>query len=84
MKTVAQDVFTALYECFRKLDAIKAPETPEEDAAPQAVDFYNERVKKAQQDVEAVLEEGAKVLDRYVENRIRKSIARMKYDGELK
>lgn len=84
MKTAAQDVFTTLYEAFRKLETITGPEEPEEDAAPAALEVYQARMRKAQLDVQAVLDDGAKVLDRYVENRVKKIIAKMKYDGELK
>jgi hypothetical protein len=84
MKTVAQDVFTALYGAFRKLDTITGPEEPEEDAALVAIEVYRERMKKAQLEVQGVLDAGAKILDRYVENRVKKVIAKMKYDGELK
>jgi hypothetical protein len=83
MKTIGQDVFTALYEAFRKLDKLKGPDEPEQDAAPQAFDVYSERVLASQKEVETILDDGAKMLDRYVENRVKKIIAKMKYDGEL-
>lgn len=83
MKTLGQDVFTALYDAFRRLDKIKGPDEPETDAAPQAFDVFKERVSAAQKEVETILDEGAKLLDRYVENRVKKVIAKMKYDGEL-
>lgn len=84
MRTTAQDVFTALYEAFHKLDTIKAPEPPEVNAAPAALEVYKERLDAADKEVQNVLDEGSKLLERFVDSRIKKMIAKMIYDGELK
>lgn len=84
MKTNAQDVFTALYEVFHKLDKLKGPEEPDLTANRIEIEVYKERLRAAQKEVEDVLLEGSKLLDKYVDGRVKKVIAKMKYDGELK
>lgn len=84
MKSTAKDVFTALYEAFHKLGTIKPPDEPDLTASKAELEVYQERLAKAHEDVAKVLDEGAKLLDRYVDGRIRGAIAKMKYGGELK
>lgn len=83
MKTNAKDVFFALYESFHRLDAIKAPKEPEPTASNVEVAVYEERLAQANEEVAKILEEGAKLLDRYVDNRIKKIVDKMKYDGDF-
>lgn len=82
--TTAKDVFTVLYEAFDKLDKIKPPEEPELTASRIEVEVYEERVINTRKEVEKTLDDGAKLLDKYIDGRIKKLIAKMKYDGELK
>jgi len=84
MKITAQDIFIALYDAFHKLEKMTGPEEPELTATNAAIETYNDRVKQAQKEVEVVVAEGATILDKYVDGRIKKIIAKMKYDGELK
>lgn len=84
MKTNAKDVFVALYELFHKLDTIKPPDEPNlEEASKVEIEVYEERLAQANAQVASFLDEGAKLLDRYVDNRIKKVIAKMQYDGDI-
>ncbi len=83
MKITSQDVFTALYEAFHKLEMIKGPDEPELDDKIQA-DIYKVRMDAAQKEVENILIQGSQMLERYVDGRIKRLIAKMKYEGELK
>lgn len=84
MKLTAKDVFTTLYSAFDKLDRLVPPEEPDLTASKIEIEVYQERVVKAQKEVENTLDEGAKLLDRYIDSRIKRMILKMKYDGELK
>ena len=84
MKTTAKDFFTTLYEAFHKLDKIQPPENPELTASRVEVEVYEKRCIEVQKEIEDTLEVGAKLLDKYVDRRILKLIAKMKYDGDLK
>ena len=84
MKITAQDVFTALYETFYKLQIIQGPEELDSSADKIEIEVYEARLAAAQKDVENTLLQGAQLLDKYVDGRIKKIITKMKYDGELK
>lgn len=84
MKLTAKDIFTALYEAFDKLDKLEPPEEPELTADRVEIEVYQERLAKAQREVENTLEEGAKLLDKYVDSRVKRMILKMKENGELK
>jgi len=83
MKSSAKDVFATLYEAFHKLDTIKPPDEPDLTASRVEIEVYEERLAKAHADVAKILEDGAKLLDRYVDGRIRKIIEKKIYDGDL-
>lgn len=84
MKITAQDVFTVLYEAFHKLEIIQGPDEPGLDSDEIELEVYKERIVMAQKEVEVILLQGSQLLERYIDNRIKKIITKMKYDGELK
>lgn len=85
MKIIAQDIVTILYETFHKLEMISGPVEPDFLVADKIeIDVYEARLVDAQNEVENILLEGSQLLDRYVDSRIKKIIAKMKYGGELK
>jgi len=84
MKITAQDVFTALYEAFRKLQTISPLEQPELTASKVEVQAYNESLVTAQTEVEKTLKEGSELFDKYVDGRVRAMIQKMIRNGDLK
>lgn len=84
MKITPTDVFLAFYETFRKLEQINPGDEPELVASNVEVEIYKEKVAKAEKEVEKTLEEGSQLLEKYVDNRIKKIINRMKESGTLK
>ncbi len=83
MKIIAQDVFTALYDAFKKLDAIDV-EKPELTAARAEIEAYHNSVANAQTEVEQTLKAGSELLDKYVDSRIKTMIQRMIRNGDIK
>lgn len=84
MKVTPADVFLAFNEIFRKLEQINPGEEPELEATNIEVEIYKARVVKAEKEIEKTLEEGSQILEKYVDNRIKKIINRMKENGALK